>query len=132
MSPAAGLALDIVGGVLVLAGTFLVAVAAVGLLRLRDAYLRMNAVTKAASLGVVLVLAGVAFLDPSWPTVVKVLIAIGLQLLTAPVAGFALGRAAYRAGTPLSTATRYDELGNAMKRAGERRSIAPPSDPGRI
>jgi multicomponent Na+:H+ antiporter subunit G len=92
----------------------------------------MSAVTKAASLGVVLVLGGVAFLEPSWPAVVKVLIAIGLQLLTAPVAGFALGRATYRAGTPLSTATRYDELGDAIERAGELRPIAPPSDQGRI
>jgi multicomponent Na+:H+ antiporter subunit G len=131
MSPMVDIVLAVVGGVLVVGGVFLVAVAVLGLLRLQDAYSRLNAVTKAASLGVVLVLAGVAFLAPSWPVVVTVLLAIWLQLVTAPVGGFALGRATYRAGTPLAEATRYDELGDAIERVGAVRPIAPPSQGGR-
>lgn len=131
MSGWVGVVPDVVGGVLVACGVFFVAVAALGLLRLPDAYARMNAVTKAASLGVVLVLAGVAFLSPSWSAVVKVLVAIAVQLLTAPVGGFALGRATYRAGTPFASATGYDELGDAIERAGAERPVDEPSPPDR-
>jgi multicomponent Na+:H+ antiporter subunit G len=107
--------LEVVGGVLVVAGAALVAFAGVGLLRFPDAYSRMNAVTKAATLGVVLVLLGALVLKPSWQSVAAVLVAVALQLFTAPVGGFALGRAAYRAGTPLGGATRYDELEDAIE-----------------
>jgi multicomponent Na+:H+ antiporter subunit G len=108
--------LDVLGGVLVVAGAGLVALAGVGLLRFPDAYSRMNAVTKAATLGVVLVLLGSLVFKPSWQSAAAVLAAVALQLFTAPVGGFALGRAAYRAGTPLGSATRYDELEDAVGR----------------
>ncbi len=121
-----GLVIDVLGGLLVAAGVFLVAVAALGLLRFPDAYGRMNAVTKAASLGVVLILGGALFIAPSWFAVVKLLLAIALQLVTAPVGGFALGRAAYRAGTPLAPVTGYDELGDAIERAGNPRPVPAP------
>jgi multicomponent Na+:H+ antiporter subunit G len=98
-----------VGSVLVVLGTLLIGVAAVGMLRLPDFYNRANAVAKAASLGVVLVLLGVLVLVPSPSTAVTVGIAIFLQLFTVPVAGFALGGAAYRSGAPVMPGTR-DEL----------------------
>ena len=105
--------LDVLGYVLVAAGVLLVAVAALGLLRLPDAYLRMNAVTKAAGLGVIVVLLGALALAPSWSNAWKVALAVALQLITVPVGGFAIGRASYRAGTPLAEVTGYDELGDA-------------------
>jgi multicomponent Na+:H+ antiporter subunit G len=101
---------DVLGGVLVALGVGLVAAAGLGLLRLPDAYTRMSAVTKAASLGVVLVLLGALALAPSWGNAVKVLLAVALQLITAPVGGFAIGRASYRAGAPLTPETGYDDL----------------------
>lgn len=96
---------------LVVLGVGLVAVAALGLLRFPDAYSRLSAVTKAATLGLCLTLLGVLVLDPSWSNGVKVLLAVGLQFVTSPVGGFALGRAAYRSGSPLAPGSRYDELG---------------------
>jgi multicomponent Na+:H+ antiporter subunit G len=101
---------DLLGGGLVVLGVGLVAVAGIGLVRLPDAYSRMSAVTKAASLGVVFVLLGALALAPSWDNAVKVLLAVTLQLLTAPVGGFAIGRASYRTGAPLAAVTGYDEL----------------------
>lgn len=100
----------VTGEVLVLAGVALIATAAVGLLRLPDIYNRTNAVAKAAALGVSCVLAGVAFLMPSFSTVVIVVLAILAQLFTAPIAGYAVGRAAYRSGAPLATITHRDDL----------------------
>ncbi|GIJ25324.1 hypothetical protein Vqi01_04860 [Micromonospora qiuiae] len=100
--------------VLLLLGTALIAIGAVGLIRLPDVYNRMNAVAKAAGLGLSLVLLGVLVLLPGVRTAVVVLVAVGLQLFTAPVGGYALARAAYRAEAPLAPVTRYDELGGRV------------------
>jgi multicomponent Na+:H+ antiporter subunit G len=108
----------VVGNVLVVAGAGLIASAAVGLLRLPDVYNRTNAVAKAAALGVTLVLAGVMFLIPTLTAVLTLLAAIAAQLFTAPIAGYAVGRAAYRSGAPLTGATHRDEL---APRLGRRR-----------
>jgi multicomponent Na+:H+ antiporter subunit G len=99
-----------VGDGLVVLGVFLVVAAAAGMLRLPDAYSRTNAVAKAAALGVSCVLAGVLVLMPSPTTIVTLSLAIVAQLLTAPIAGYAVGRAAYRSGAPLSPATYRDDL----------------------
>jgi multicomponent Na+:H+ antiporter subunit G len=104
----------VTAAILVLTGTLLIMVAAVGLLRLPDAYNRANAVTKAASLGVACVLLGVLILVPSPATAVTLGPAILLQLFTAPIAGYATGHAAYRSGTPLAPATHRDELGDRV------------------
>ena len=103
---------------LIVLGVGLVGVAALGLLRFPDAYSRLSAVTKAATLGVCLTLLGVLVLDPSWSNAVKVLLAVALQFLTSPVGGFALGRASYRSGSPLAPGSLYDELGG-RQRAGQ-------------
>lgn len=101
----------VVGHGLVVLGVGLLAVSALGLIRFPDAYSRLSAVTKAATLGVCLTLLGVLVLDPSWTSAVKVLLAVALQFVTSPVGGFAIGRAAYRSGSPLAPRTSYDELG---------------------
>ncbi|GAB3652793.1 cation:proton antiporter [Glycomyces tarimensis] len=91
-------------------GVWLIAVAAVGYLRLPDPYSRLNAVTKAATLGLVLVLAGAWMAEPGWLAAVEVLLATWLLLTTAPVGGYAIGRALHRSGVPLGKRARYDEL----------------------
>ena len=104
------------GYALVVLGVGLVAVAALGLVRFPDAYSRLSAVTKAATLGLCLTLLGVLVLDPSWANAVKVLLAVALQFVTSPVGGFALGRAAYRSGSPLAPNSSYDELAEHLGR----------------
>ncbi len=113
------LAINLVGGVLIALGVALVVLAGIGIVRFTDAYSRMSAVTKAATLGVVFVLAGVLVLEFTWVNALKLTIAIALQLATAPVGAFAMGRAAYRAQTPLSPLTRYDELHDPGERDPE-------------
>ncbi|SCL16075.1 multicomponent Na+:H+ antiporter subunit G [Micromonospora nigra] len=99
----------VAGTALLGVGVLLVAISAVGLVRLPDVYNRMNAVAKAASLGLVCVLLGVLLLMPGVRTAVVVLVAVGLQLFTAPVGGYALARAAYRAGAPLAAGTLFHD-----------------------
>ncbi len=120
--------LDVTGYVLASLGVVLIALGSIGLVRFPDAYSRLSAVTKAATLGVCLVLLGVAALLPSWPVVVTVVLAIALQLVTSPVGGYALGRAAYRSGSPLAPSSRYDELRDRTE-PSTHRSAADEPDP---
>ena len=99
----------VVGDGLVLLGVALIGVAAVGLIRLPDPYHRASAVAKAAALGVCLVLAGCAVLNPRPGTVVTLVIAVAAQLFSAPISGYAVGRAAYRSGARLVPGTRRDD-----------------------
>lgn len=101
---------EVVGYVLAVGGALLFVVAALGLVRFPDVYSRISAVTKAATLGVILVLLGVLLIDPSWRAAVAVVLAVVLQVVTSPVGGYALGRAAHRSGAPLAPGSRYDHL----------------------
>jgi multicomponent Na+:H+ antiporter subunit G len=111
---------SVAGNGLVVAGTVLVAAAAVGILRLPDVFNRTNAVAKAVALGVSLILAGVLVLTPSPTTTVIVVLAIAAQLFTAPIAGYAVARAAYRSGAPMTPSTYRDDL------TGRRQPRQPP------
>jgi len=97
---------DVAGCAIAAAGTGLIAISALGLLRLPDAYNRANAVAKAASLGVVCVLLGVLILLPSPSTAAIIGLAVLLQLLTTPFGAYAIGRAAYRIHVPTTANTR--------------------------
>lgn len=92
-------------------------IAGLGIIRLPDVYARMNATTKAAILGLALVLAGAAFLSPAGLTTGKLAVAIVLQLATAPIAAYVIGRAGYLSGAPLWEGTRWDDLAGQVERA---------------
>lgn len=86
---------------LVILGGFFCLVAGLGILRLPDVLIRMHASTKAGTLGSGLILVAVAFFFADTATVTRALLAIVFLLITAPVAAHMIGRAAFRAGTPL-------------------------------
>ncbi|WP_103500138.1 MULTISPECIES: monovalent cation/H(+) antiporter subunit G [Streptomyces] len=95
---------------LVSLGALLMGIGAVGLIRLPDVYNRTNAVAKAASLGMICLLLGVLVWKPSVLAAFTLVPAILLQLLTSPISGFAIGRAAYRSRAPLIAETHLNEL----------------------
>ena len=104
--------MTVVALALIVVGALLSAIAAVGVARLPDVLLRMNAATKASGLGVVCVLAGVALLEPSPRSILTLAAAAVLLLITAPVAGHIVGHAAYRAKVPLWRQTRLHHHGD--------------------
>jgi len=81
--------------VLMAAGLFFSLTASIGVLRFPDLYTRMQAATKAGTLGVALMLAaaGVYFADTSVAALASVIILF--FLLTAPIASHLIARAAY-------------------------------------
>lgn len=111
---------SLTGNGLILLGGFLVVTAAVGLIRLPDVFARTNAVAKAGTLGVSSILLGVLVLTPGMGTSVVVALAIAAQLFTAPIAGYAVGRAAYRSGAPLARVTHRDDLAGWQRAPDDR------------
>ena len=91
---------ELTGSVLVLLGAIFHFSAGLGMLRMPDVYTRMQAGTKASTLGNTLLLAGLAFYHPNWS--LKLLIIIYFVLMTNPVSSHALARAAYLARSPMT------------------------------
>lgn len=95
---------------LLLAGTAFMLVAALGVLRLPDLLTRLHATTKAATLGVSLIMLGVALHFGQGGVVARALGVVLFVMLTAPVAAHVIGRAGYFVGSRLWSGTVKDEL----------------------
>lgn len=80
---------------LLLLGAAFALVAALGIARLPDLYTRMHAATKAGTLGAGLLLAASAVYFGEGGVALRAAAAALFLALTAPVAGHAMGRAAY-------------------------------------
>lgn len=86
-----------IGQIVALVGALLVLVAGIGVVRFDDPMSRLHTLTKASTLGVVLVLLGAAlFLDRpnDWTSL---LLAAVLQLATSPVSASLISRSTYLA-----------------------------------
>ena len=91
-----GHALDILAGLLLLAGSFFTLVAGVGVVRMEDIFTRMHASTKAATLGLILVVLAMALGVGRAAMIEKGLALFLLVLATAPVSAHLVGRAVWR------------------------------------
>lgn len=100
---------------LIVAGSLVCLIGAIGVLRLPDCYSRMHAASKAGALGAALILAGVAAATGG-TTTLAVVFALAVVLASAPLAAHAVSRAAYRAGIRPVTGP----LGDALAARRER------------
>lgn len=110
---------DLVSSILLLGGVAFVILAGIGLQRFPDIFARMHAATKAATLGLLLVLAGTALQLRSPGDVAKLMLVAILMFVTAPVGAHMVGRAAYRSGDELSPDTSIDELAESRAKPEE-------------
>jgi multicomponent Na+:H+ antiporter subunit G len=99
---------ELIGSIVILTGAFFLFSAGLGMLRMPDTYTRIQAGTKASTLGNILVLTGLGFYHPDWTF--KLLIVAYFVLMTNPLSSHALSRAAHAAGTPMAPATVVDAL----------------------
>jgi multicomponent Na+:H+ antiporter subunit G len=91
-------------------GTVFVLLAAIGLLRMPDLFLRISVTTKAATLGVGLILVGMALHYFETSITTRAIAIIVFLLLTAPIGAHLIGRASYFVGVPLWKKTLMDDL----------------------
>jgi multicomponent Na+:H+ antiporter subunit G len=88
--------IDLICGLLILAGGLLAFIAALGVVRMEDVFTRMHASTKAGSLGLGLIVAAllIADVEPSWSA--KAAAVLIFMLTTLPISAHLVGRAVYR------------------------------------
>ncbi|MGC5627602.1 monovalent cation/H(+) antiporter subunit G [Georgenia sp. Z1344] len=109
---------SVLAAILLVAGSLLVLVAALALVRFPDLFSRMHAAAKPQVLGLALLMAGVALevRDPriGWTLV----LVVAFQLLTAPISAHMAGRAGYRTGRVDRSRLVVDELAEDIEAAG--------------
>ena len=99
----------IMAALLITGGAFLL-LASIGIVRMPDLYSRIQAATKAATLGVGCIILALAIHFVDLGITVRALLVIAFLFLTQPVAAHMIGRAAYFVGVPLWEHTIIDEL----------------------
>ncbi|MFN7102168.1 MAG: monovalent cation/H(+) antiporter subunit G [Pseudorhizobium sp.] len=101
-----------------LAGVAFLCIAALGVIRLPDPFQRMHAATKAGTLGAGLVIIGSVIAHGAVDATIMGIFTVVFLLLTVPVAGHLLGRAAYVSGARLALSG-DDALAGVLPRAGQ-------------
>lgn len=100
--------MNLIGDIFLLLGCTFIALGSLGLIRMPDVYNRLQAGTKAATLGTIAVLIGIGFHHPDWWA--KLLVIAGFVLFTNPVGSSTIARAALKSGIePLPGAGRKEQ-----------------------
>ena len=96
-------------GILAFVGATLVLLAAVGIVRMPDIYTRMQAATKASTLGLGCLLAAAAVAVADTSAFIRAVSIGAFVMLTSPVSNHVIARAAYLTKVPLWNRTVIDE-----------------------
>ncbi|HET8987504.1 MAG TPA: monovalent cation/H(+) antiporter subunit G, partial [Humibacillus sp.] len=108
--------LDVIGGICLLLGAFLCLAGAIGLVRFPDTLSRLHAATKPQTLGLILILTGLAATLRTWSAVTTLVLLAATQFFTSPVSAHLVGRAAYRNRCVDADTLEVDELSEALDR----------------
>lgn len=114
-----------ISAVLLVVGASFMLLAGLGVLRLPDLFMRMQAATKASTLGVGCILLGAAVHFQDLGVTTRAVLVVAFFFLTAPVGAHVIARAAYAVGVPLWEGTITDELRDRQ------RTPEPPAPAGR-
>jgi monovalent cation/proton antiporter MnhG/PhaG subunit len=118
---------EIVSSALMITGAAFALLAGAGLLRMPDLFTRMQAATKASTLGIGCIVLAVAVHFGELSITTRALAVAAFVFLTAPVAAHMIARAAYFVGVPLWEGTIVDELRGQYDRRNH--TLARPDDP---
>lgn len=107
--------LQYLAGLVMIVGALFCLLAAFGIMRLPDLYMRMHAASKAGTLGAGLSLAAIALVAFDGGVILRAIAGFVFLLLTAPVSTHLLARAAYLAGYSPSDMTITNDLESKAK-----------------
>jgi multicomponent Na+:H+ antiporter subunit G len=102
--------IDILIVFLLLAGSLFIMLAALGILKFPDLYIRMHAASKAVSFGSGLMLLAAVFYFKNWFVTVEAVLIITFIFITTPVSSHMISRVAYLLRIPLWEKSVVDEL----------------------
>jgi multicomponent Na+:H+ antiporter subunit G len=98
----------LIASIITLIGSLFLFLGALGLFRMPDVYNRMQAGTKATTLGSIFFLLGIGLAVHGW--LIKIIVLILFIIFTNPVSTNALARAAHKYGNKLTEKTLRDNL----------------------
>jgi multicomponent Na+:H+ antiporter subunit G len=101
---------EILRNTLLLIGASFLLLASIGITRMPDLFSRIQAATKASTLGIGCIMFALAVHYEDIGVTVRALLVIAFIFITAPVAAHVIARAAYFVGVPLWENTIIDEL----------------------
>lgn len=110
---------ELLSTLFIIFGVIFMIIAALGILRLPDFYIRMSAITKAGTMGVGLIVVGIAIYFNELLIATKSFVIISFMMLTAPVGAHIIARAAYKQGVPFWKNNLVDELNEVRERLEE-------------
>lgn len=100
----------VISTILLTLGALLMLLAGIGILRMPDVFLRMSATSKAATLGVILIMVAAAVYFNDLGVTARAIGIVIFIILTVPISAHMIGRAAYITGAHLWSETKIDEL----------------------
>src|SRR5699024_9791234 len=103
---------EFAGAILILIGSIVSVISAIGIIRFHDIYSRAHAATKTTTLAVLTTLAGVFIymIFSEGYMSVRLMLGIIFVFITAPISGHLVLRASYRARIKMAKETADDEL----------------------
>lgn len=114
--------IDIIIMVLCTIGSLFILVAAIGLVRMPDFYLRLSVTVKAATMGAGFIIVAVALYFYQFAITSKAIAVIFFLFVTAPVSGHMICRSAYLSGSKLwknsvidDIKGKYDQADHSLK-----------------
>ncbi|HOK60598.1 monovalent cation/H(+) antiporter subunit G [Tenuifilum sp.] len=99
---------ELIGASVTLVGSIFIFLGGLGIVRMPDLFNRIQAGTKASTLGTILSLIGLAIVNPAW--IWKLLVIMFFVLITNPVSSNVISRAAHFRGTKMTDKTVADLL----------------------
>ena len=109
--------MDLISAIVMTIGALFTLLATVGLHRFDDVFARMHAAGKSSTLGLLMIVLGVALRLTDLGSILKLGLVSVLAVVTIPAGVHVIARAAWRAGTELAEATEFDEA--SRRRANE-------------
>ncbi len=109
--------LEIIGALVTLLGSIFIFLGGLGIVRMPDLFNRIQAGTKASTLGTILSLFGLAIINEAW--IWKLLVIIFFVLITNPVSSNVISRAAHFRGIKMTDKTVADLLVDKSNKPGE-------------
>ena len=99
-----------IAAILLMSGALFMLVAAIGVVKLDDVYMHMHAITKAASLGAILMLAAVFIWHPQWIVGIEALMVVMFVIFTAPIGAHMLAKVSHQMKVPTGEGYVIDEM----------------------
>lgn len=107
---------EFIGAFIILFGSIISVISAIGMIRFPDIYTRAHAATKTTTVAVLITLTGAfiyLWISESFISI-RLILGILFVFLTAPVSGHLILRASYRAGVKMADTSIKDELKDVL------------------